>query len=90
MIDGGGPWLAVLLRKQILPAVAAALPATAREVGGPVPTPHGYALVCFEEVQPAQLDHETRAVIREELFQDWLRQQLEQTPVRYPLLDELT
>jgi hypothetical protein len=29
-------------------------------------------------------------MIREELCQDWLRQQLEQTPVRYPLLDELT
>jgi hypothetical protein len=34
-VDGGGPWEVVLLRKEILPAVAAALPATAGRSAAP-------------------------------------------------------
>jgi parvulin-like peptidyl-prolyl isomerase len=88
--DGGSPAVAVLLRRQLLPAVAAALPRTVGEVCGPVPTPHGFALVRVEQVEPAQLDAATMAVIRQELFEAWLRQQLDQLAIRYLLLDELT
>ncbi len=71
-------------------ALAAALPGTVGEVGGLVATPHGFALVRVEEAQPAQLDAGTMAVIRQELFEVWLGQQLAQLAIRYPLLDELT
>jgi parvulin-like peptidyl-prolyl isomerase len=88
--DGGSSSMAVFLRRQLHPAVAAALPRRAGEVAGPVATPHGFTLVRVEEVQPAQLDATTTAAIRQELFEAWLREQLEQRPLRYPLLDELT
>ena len=87
--NNGSASVAVLMRRQFLPAVAAALPPTVGEVGGPVATPHGFALVRVEEVQPAQPDAPTMAVIRQELFEAWLRQQLEHQSIRYPLLDEL-
>lgn len=82
--------VAVLLRRQLHPAVAAALPSTVGAVAGPVATPRGFTLVRVEEVQPAQIDAATMASIRQELFEAWLREQLEQRPLRYPLLDELT
>jgi parvulin-like peptidyl-prolyl isomerase len=88
--ENGSSSVMVLLRRQLLPAVATALPTTAGEVGGPVATAKGFALVQVEEVQPAQLDSDTMASIRQELFEAWLREQLEQRPIRYPLLDELT
>lgn len=87
--DGGNSSVAVCLRRQLHPSVAAALPKNVGEVGGPVATPQGFTLVSVEDVQPAQLDASTTAVIRQELFQAWLREQLEQKPIRYPLLDEL-
>jgi hypothetical protein len=37
--DGGSPSVTVLMRRQLLPAAAAALPSKVGEVGGPVATP---------------------------------------------------
>jgi putative peptide maturation system protein len=62
-----------------------ALPASAAEaifsakpgaVVGPVATDRGYGLFLVEELLPAELDEETAALIRRELFDAWLAEQL--------------
>jgi parvulin-like peptidyl-prolyl isomerase len=62
-----------------------ALPASAADVifrakpgsvVGPVPTDRGFALFLVEELLPAELDEEMAALIRRELFDAWLAEQL--------------
>jgi putative peptide maturation system protein len=61
-----------------LPASAAEAIFSARPgtVVGPVATEQGYALFLVEELLPAELDEDTAALIRRELFDAWLAEQL--------------
>ena len=54
-------------------AVFAARPG---QVVGPLPGPDGFRVVLVEDLLPPELDAETQAVVRSELFDGWLRDQL--------------
>ncbi len=49
--------------------------ARAGDVIGPIAGPEGWHLYLVEELRPAELDDETAAVIRRELFAAWLNEQ---------------
>lgn len=71
----GGSFGAVL--RPALPAAVAERVFAARpgDVVGPVATERGFALFLVEELLPADLDEETAAVIRQEVFDAWLAEQ---------------
>ncbi len=82
--------IGVVVRGQLPAEVGAAVfAARAGEIVGPLATSQGFCLVLVEELQPAELDAETTAVIRAELFAEWLRGQLEEQAITFPLLDIL-
>ncbi len=61
------------LPADVADAVFAASPG---DVVGPLPGPDGFRLLLVEELLPPELDEETQAVIRQELFDAWLKDQL--------------
>lgn len=77
-------------RRQLPPPLADAVFAAAPgEVVGPVATGDGFHLALVEEVRPAELDADTAALVREELFRAWLSERLREAPLTFPLLDAL-
>jgi peptidylprolyl isomerase len=85
-----GGFLGVVGRKSLSPAVEAAVfGAKNGDVLGPFKTAQGWAIVRVEELLPAVLDERTAEAIRNQLFQDWLADQLRQADVRLPLYDLL-
>src|SRR5207249_1165533 len=73
-----GGAIGAVLRRDLNPAVAPALrDAQAGEVVGPVATPQGMHLLLVEEVKPAELNERLAEIIRAELFDEWLEQQLQ-------------
>jgi parvulin-like peptidyl-prolyl isomerase len=86
--EGGA--LGIVRRRQLPAAVAAAVSAARPgQVVGPLATPQGFHLVLVEAHVPAQLDGPTSAIIRQELFDAWLKEQLNGAAITYPLLDAL-
>jgi parvulin-like peptidyl-prolyl isomerase len=61
------------LPADVAEAVFAASPG---DVVGPLPGLDGFRLILVEELLPPELDDETRAVIRQDLFDAWLKDQL--------------
>jgi hypothetical protein len=49
-----------------------------------------YVVVRLEKFFPAQLDEPTKDRLLEELFQTWMREQLQQSPVTVPSADTIT
>ncbi|RZM78901.1 peptidylprolyl isomerase [Leptolyngbya iicbica] len=49
-----------------------------------------YVVIRLEKFFPAQLDEQTEQRLLEELFQNWMREQLQQSPVTIPTADTLT
>jgi peptidylprolyl isomerase len=85
-----GGFLGVVARKSLSPAVEAAVfGAKNGDVLGPFKTAHGWHIVRVEELLPAVLDERTAEAIRNQLFQDWLQDQVRQADVRLPLFDLL-
>lgn len=74
-----------------LPAFLADAIAAARQgdIVGPVPSPHGFHLVLVEALQAPTLDARTVAQIRRDIFDEWLKDRLQNMPVTLPLLDLL-
>lgn len=80
----------IVLRGQLSEEIAA--PLFAAETGsivGPIAMPGGFRLFLIEACQRAELDVETRALIRAELFNAWLQERLREHPPSFPLLDAL-
>jgi parvulin-like peptidyl-prolyl isomerase len=77
-------------RKSLPPAVESAV-FTARpgDLVGPVKSEHGYHLIKVEEIHLGTLDDATAERVREELFTEWLGQQVTPGETRVPLLEEL-
>ena len=79
-----------VFRRQLPAEIAdAVFAARSGEVVGPLATPQGFLLLLVEEVRPAELDPQTTAAIRQELFEAWLNEQLSNITITYPLLDAL-
>lgn len=73
-----GGSLGIVRRPQLHPAVATAVfAATPGEVVGPVATDRGVHLIRVEAILPAELDDVTASLIRQELFDGWLKEQLQ-------------
>jgi parvulin-like peptidyl-prolyl isomerase len=86
----GGGRTAVRRRGQLSAEVAAAVfAAQSGQIVGPLATPQGFCLLLIEEFLPAELDAETTAIIRAELFAEWLQRQLQEQPISFPQLDNL-
>jgi putative peptide maturation system protein len=72
-----GGSLGTVPRLALLSSAAEAIFSARRgAVVGPVATDRGYALFLVEELLPAELDEATAALIRRELFDAWLAEQL--------------
>jgi parvulin-like peptidyl-prolyl isomerase len=72
-----GGSLGVVARYALPAAVAAAVfAASPGDVVGPLPGPDGFRLLLVEELLPPELDDEIQSVIRQELFDAWLKDQL--------------
>lgn len=85
-----GGHLGTVMRRQLSPAVAAAVFAgRPGDVVGPVPTPQGFHLLRVEVFPPTELDAATEAAIRQQLFDAWVAERLKDTPLLTPILDEL-
>ena len=79
-----------VFRRQFPAEIAdAVFAARSDEVVGPLATPQGFLLLLVEEVRPAELNLQTTAAIRQELFEKWLNEQLKTVTITYPLLDNL-
>jgi putative peptide maturation system protein len=74
------------LPRQLGDAVFAA---RAGAVVGPLPSPQGFQLTLVEATAPAELNEELAALIRQELFDAWLREQLARQQPVFPLLEAL-
>jgi foldase protein PrsA len=87
---GAGGSLGVVERKSLPPAVESAV-FTARggDLVGPVKSEHGYHLIRVEEIHLGTLNEETAERVREELFAEWLTQQVTPGETTVPLLEEL-
>jgi putative peptide maturation system protein len=69
-------YLGLVSRADLKPAVAKAVfGAQAGEVIGPIQTDRGYHLIKVEAIHRAELNEETAAAIRQELFSCWLQEQ---------------
>jgi parvulin-like peptidyl-prolyl isomerase len=78
------------MRKQLLPAIAEAVFAAKQgAILGPLTTHEGFHLLLVEELAPAQLDGSTAALVRDELFDAWLRDALKDAELAIPLFDIL-
>lgn len=87
-----GGLLGVVRRSQLPADVASAVFAAAEgDVVGPLATPAGFALFQVEAKQPAALDQETTALLKEQLFAEWLNARLAAAGGRptFPLLEAL-
>ena len=85
-----GGLLGVVHRRQFPVAVADVLfGASAGDVVGPLATSQGFHLFLVEEHFPAELDEQTVAAIRQELFDSWLDKQLQGMALEFPLLEAL-
>jgi parvulin-like peptidyl-prolyl isomerase len=72
-----GGSVGVVARHALPPAVAEAIfAARAGAVVGPIPGPDGFALFLVEALLPPELDEETTVIVRQELFDAWLRERL--------------
>ena len=56
---------------------------------GPLASPQGFQLLLIEALRPAELDAELKFVIRQELFDAWLREQLANGKLELPLIEAL-
>lgn len=67
-----------VVSRRALPAAIAEPVFAARpgSIVGPLPTPQEFCLFLVEELLPPELDDETQAVIRHELFDAWLKDRL--------------
>ncbi len=87
---GLGGSLGLVPRVVLHPAAGEAVfSATAGVLVGPILTNQGYHLFQVEDLIPATLDDETRARIRQELFDAWLRTHFQPDRIHYPLLETL-
>jgi parvulin-like peptidyl-prolyl isomerase len=57
------------------------------EIIGPLAIQEGFQIIKIDELQPPILDGRTRAMIRQELFEQWLHSQLNKRTIHFPLLD---
>lgn len=87
---GAGGALGLVERKSLPPAVESAVfTARAGDLVGPVKSEHGYHLIRVEELHLGTLDDATTERVREELFTEWLSQQVTPGETHVPLLEEL-
>lgn len=87
---GAGGSLGVVDRKALPPAVESAVfTAHPGDLVGPIKSEHGYHLVRVEEIHLGTLDEATAERVREELFTEWLSQQVKPEETQVPLLEEL-
>jgi putative peptide maturation system protein len=85
--DVGGS-LGLVSRSTLNPAVASAVfAAHDGDVVGPVKTDMGFHLVKVKAIRRAQLNADTAATIRQELFGDWLQDQARKARVEVPLYE---
>ncbi len=85
-----GGLLGVFGRSQLVSAIREAVfQGEEGQVVGPVQTAKGYHLVRIDRFHRGELTPEVRANIREKLFDDWLREQLQSQTVEVPLLEQL-
>jgi peptidylprolyl isomerase len=80
-----GGSLGTVWRTQCSSAVAEAVSAARPgDIIGPLATPEGYHLLLIEETRPPELDAETTALIRQELFERWLGDKLKDATLSFP------
>ncbi len=85
-----GGWLGLVRRRQLPPAMAEAVFAARQgDLVGPLAAVAGFHLFLVESIAPAELDAQTMALIRHELFDAWLADTLKSVPMILPLLDVL-
>lgn len=85
--EAGGQ-VGTFFRRQMAPALAEAVfAARAGDVVGPLASAQGFQLVLVEELLPAQLNPELASLIRQELFDAWVREQLANHPLTFPLIE---
>jgi peptidylprolyl isomerase len=84
----GGGALGVLDRAGLGPAGAAAVfAARPGDVVGPFETDTGHHLILVEELLPAELNEDTSAAIRRELFNAWLEEEVRKANVQVKVYD---
>lgn len=72
-----GGLLGLIWHKHLRPEVGERVGgADVGDVVGPVATPEGFCLFLVEDKQPAELDEPTRALIRQEVYNAWVHEQL--------------
>jgi peptidyl-prolyl cis-trans isomerase C len=79
--------LGVVCRATLAEQVATAVFAADGEFAGPLLAEGGYHLYQVRERLPAELDEPTAAIVRQELFTDWLRQRLASVSLRLDWLE---
>jgi parvulin-like peptidyl-prolyl isomerase len=83
-----GGRLGLLMRRQLPLEIAdVVFAARAGEVVGPLAGPQGFQLFLIETHRPAELDAELAGIIRQELFDAWLKEQLANGKLEFPLLE---
>ncbi|MBW4569296.1 MAG: peptidylprolyl isomerase [Tolypothrix carrinoi HA7290-LM1] len=77
-----GGYQGIKRRGEFRPEIAAAVfAATPPEILKPITTPKGVYLILVEEIIQPELDERSRSNILQELFSDWLKQQIEKQEI---------
>jgi len=87
--DAGGSLGEVFLKQLSIEIAEVIFSAKTGDVIGPVATKNGFILVLVEELKPPELNLQTIASIKEELVEEWLKEQLRSISISYPLLESL-